>query len=1105
MNRNQISRFKIMTAVLVLMICALGIKLFDMTIVKGDHYRTLADNKRIKEVEVNATRGNIYDRNGVLLAGTKASFSAQIQKDEINRLKDAEKNGYLLQLVRFLETEGASYSDDYYIGLNVFHYPSVEDYFTKDKIPDNAVMDAIIDNKLVEPLLRLTYVDASDPDHYRFNMFSRALSALERKGISLTVNVTTEPDLSASFVDTPELQRLMGEHNFGLAEDPVAVVARLIAEDRSTIRSIMNHPVARMLIYEQLTSKNLQGSVVLEKIMVLSDKYHLENKAALHRSFPTITLETDAKQDFVHIVTEKSLPLLLTKVSLGSDGQVVVPAEILIAMLADKDVESPVKFEVSEGKDTVTLSYTDGLEKEQSPTDALIQLAKEKAVLHDFITDDRVKITAQSANTELAINPGISVVDWIYTDEKDRKDLVERFKLDAKATAQSIFDKMKTYYGIDVSSDYETVGVLSLLGAIQAQGHLGYQPINVCYGLSEETVARIEESIPRASGIGVASVPIRHYPNGAFNAHTLGYIGKISTEDEVKRYIDVLGYQRNDLIGKTGVEESFETTLHGTNGKREIEVDSKGNTTRVISETAAIPGNNVYLSTDFALQKAMEDALSQVIEQLQVGGTYTSKWGSYDIDYYPFARIGASVAIDVNTGGVIAMASYPDYDPNLFSTGISESDWQSLMPQDDEDTKAARPLMNVALQTAIQPGSTFKLATSLIALEKGMPAEEAILDSGYVNVGDTIFGCWLWNMSKQTHGYTNVYEALMHSCNYYYYALALGENQTTGQKTSVKLTVEDMIDVTKKLGLNEPTGIEINIPKETTGLIPNPDGKRIATQNRLHSFLVESLGAYAKDSREKTAEVVEEDAKTISKWTDEETIPDRTEVINRLDEMGYYPEQPLNGEREGIADKVKYNYLNQAEWDTSDMLNVVIGQGQNAYTPIEMARFAAVFASDGYKNKTTIVKEVRSYDNSKTIFENEPVRERIELNNYDNLGHVRHGMKMAANFGNQVALTGKLPTQIGVKTGTATIDGIDPNTGREYDEYGWYVAFAPYDNPQIAVATVVFQSGSGSMAGLVSRDVIGEFLTQNGFDDPSAEIATDEVPVIVEEEGGRHE
>ncbi len=186
-------------------------------------------------------------------------------------------------------------------------------------------------------------------------------------------------------------------------------------------------------------------------------------------------------------------------------------------------------------------------------------------------------------------------------------------------------------------------------------------------------------------------------------------------------------------------------------------MDVYGNTTNVIEEEQAVPGNNLYLTIDSKLQKVAEDSLKHALEEIQKGGgEFKSQWGGnykFGINKkkgrpYINATSGSVVAIDVKTGELLALANYPAYDPNLFSTGISNTDWVSLFPENEEDPLAPRPLYNIAIQTAIQPGSTFKMVTALAALEKGLSPDKTIRDMGYVDIGTERFGCWIWHSHR---------------------------------------------------------------------------------------------------------------------------------------------------------------------------------------------------------------------------------------------------------------------------------------------------------------------------------------------------------------------
>ncbi len=511
-----------------------------------------------------------------------------------------------------------------------------------------------------------------------------------------------------------------------------------------------------------------------------------------------------------------------------------------------------------------------------------------------------------------------------------------------------------------------------------------------------------------------------------------------------------------------------------------------GNTTNILDENKPVPGDNIYLSMDIKLQKFAEEALKKTLEKIQVGGIYESPWGDYKFGVnkkkgrpYINATSGALVAINVKTGEVLASVSYPSYDPNLFATGISNTDWMSLFPENDKDPLAPRPLYNVATQTAVQPGSTFKMVTALAALDKGLSPTKGIRDMGYVDIGNKRFGCWIWNQSHGTHGYETVYDALRDSCNYYFYSLAFGKNPRTGENIGVKLDIEDIVDLSKQLGLNDKTGIEINIPAETSGGVPDPQRKIIITKTLLKNYLRKNIKNYLKEDVVLDDKEITNIIDDIVGWTELEEPLTRGEVIRRLSAFGIEPEKRLSGEREGLADKIKYTYLNQAGWNISDTLNVTIGQGESSYTPIQMANYIATISNGGYRHEVTLIDNIKNYNNSKTLFENQPKSEKIKLNDYENLDHIKKGMLAVSEDGSMRKVFGSLPIKVGSKTGTAQKSGINPSTGDTYDDFTWFVAFAPYDDPEIAVASVIFQGGSGGYAGPMTRDIIAEYLGLN--------------------------
>lgn len=1086
--KKLFNRYNILMYIIVILMSALSFRLATLTIVYGDYYRDISDNKRLKEIYITAPRGEIRDRYGRLLAGNKPSFTVQLLKDELNIKGKKKKNEALLSLVRLLETDGVSYSSDFPINLNVFKYKSDEDYLIEDILPEDRVIEIIIENNLLGELLNTYYLHPDYEEHYPFITLVRALNVLYDKDIDVPVEASIEgKELSIRYKEDEDIKKWLIKNNLSADLSPVEAVVKLINNDKNLIRKIIDHPLCRKLVYNLIESKGLQGNIVLEEYSFSYDEEYKSQKRTLMGLSDKVTFDTTAKEDFINIFVEYSLENLLNKVVAKEGEEPVIPGKVLIELLSQKGVNVPITLEISEDNSSVIYKFTESHSGDEKPLEKLIQVAKENNVLEEFVSMDTIKPLAQEQLLNDGINTRISIAkDFEYVFINNKRNWLNGYKIDLNSTAEEAFIKLKEKYELQDLSPYEARSILSLYELLNKQGHLAYQPINIAYGIKDITVAKIEENLGSLPGIQVSIEPVRYYPEGSVAAHILGYLGKISQENEIKKYVEERKYSPNDLIGKTGVEESFEDELRGQNGIKTVEVDNVGNTINVLSEVKPVPGNNVYLTIDLNLQKYVENALEETLKQIQTGGTYKSKWGDYKFGInkkkgkpYENANSGAVVVLNVKTGEVLAMASYPSYDPNLFATGISNSDWQSLFPENEKDPLAPRPLYNIATQSAIQPGSTFKMVTGLAALEKGLSPTLKIRDMGKVDIGSKSFGCWIWNQSRGTHGYENLYDALRDSCNYYFYTLALGRNQKTGENIGIKLEIEDIIDMANKLGLNDKTGIEINIPAESSGGVPNPQKEILTTKALLKSYLQRNIRNYIREGVELSDKEIERIIDEITSWTELEETLSRGEVVRRLRSFGLDPEKKLEGEREGLADKIKYTYLEYAGWKITDTLNVTIGQGRNAYTPIQMANYIATIANGGYRHKVTLIDNVKNYNNSKVLFDNEPQYERIELKDYSNLEHLKLGMLKVTTEGTARSVFSKFPIQVGAKTGTAQHTVKNPVTGETYDDFAWFVAFAPYNDPEIAVAALIFQGGSGGYAGPMVRDIIAEYFGLN--------------------------
>ena len=1094
MRKRKENRLIFIQIIVVLAFLAIAIRLFNVMMVQGDYYRDLSDNRKVKEVDEIASRGNIYDRNGKILATSSPSFAIQLYKDQLSNLKTDKKIRNISNLVDILEEDGVNYTEDFNIRLNSFQYKNIDDYFKESDMPLDKVTDLIIDNNLIFDFITSTYVN----ENIRYETLNTALLALKKRGIDIPAQVgQKDGELEVSF--KKNAPNKLKSISASVDDDPLDVIYRAIGDDRSVIQSILQNSHARKLAYDLLEENGLVGDLIIKDYAIKADESYTEKKARLHKVYPNITFESKASDDFYEIVKNSTIEDVLKKASVGDDGQYIIPADILIEKLENKGIyanfETEVITESQDDKNTYSVDVSFKNPQAGQPIEELAKLADENGLLKPLILSEDVKYMAQNSNTAANIYPSIDITDedyknWEYTFSKDKVDFYTYYAqkdkvnptddivklLKKEKDPEKIFAYLKKVNNLQDHNKFEAVGILTIENILNKQGNYGYRPINVVYNIDESTVLKIKEKIDQDAGIVVETIPIRNYPNRYVASHILGYMGPIATENEVDKYVNERGYLRDEIIGKTGIEESYEDNLKGKNGRSLVTVDSNGNRKSTISQTTSEPGDDLYLSIDLDLQKQAEQSLRGVLKSISTGENYESDYGSFT-PYQPtkHAQSGAVVVSDVKTGEVLAMASLPDYDPNIFSTGISSSDWENLQVDEGSGPLVPRPMLNIATQTAVMPGSTFKLVSSLAALEKGLDPLATNYCHGFLDIGNRRFSCLIWSETGSTNGEENLYGAIRDSCNYYFYTLALGENPEDGDTLGVKLELNDIRATAEKLGLGEKTGIEINIPSEATGNIPSVSKKVEVTKTMLKKYLENNLAFFIKDNVKKTKDEFKKDIDDIVAFADKPGDWGRVDIIDFLDERGYDPISQYEGQIAGLADTIKFTYLNQASWDITDMLNIVIGQGQNSYTPIQMNRVISTIANGGYLNKYTLIDSIKNHESNETLFKNVVENQKINLKNDKYLEDIKYGALLVAQNN---SILNKLPLDIGVKTGTAEVEGKNDD-GSDYSSYAWMVGFAPYDDPQIAVSIVLTQGSSSYNASPIMRDIVGKYFDLN--------------------------
>jgi len=477
--------------------------------------------------------------------------------------------------------------------------------------------------------------------------------------------------------------------------------------------------------------------------------------------------------------------------------------------------------------------------------------------------------------------------------------------------------------------------------------------------LSDEEVARFAANRYRFPGVDIKARLFRQYPLGESASHVLGHIGRISTRDREK--LEELGVEANyrgtDFIGKAGIEASYQHELHGMAGVEQVEIDAGGRGLRTLARTPAQPGNNITLTLDIRLQQLVERLFGE--------------------------RRGALVALEPQSGAVLAFVSRPGFDPNLFVDGIDPANWEALNNSPD------RPLNNRAIAGLYPPGSTFKPYMALAALELGKRTPRSVIhDPGYFVFGERRFR----DSKPGGHGTVDLYKSIVVSSDTFYYQLAndLGINAIAG--------------FMQHFGFGARTGIDLE--GEATGVLPSPEWKM-----------------------------------------------------------------------------ARFRRPEQQKWYAGETISIGIGQGYNAYTPAQMALAVATLANLGAMYRPHLVSHIDD-QRSGARRAIEPVLVRQLPLRTENLEFVRRAMAGVNREGTGARVfAGAQYTSAG-KTGTAQVIGLKQN--EKYDErrvserlrdHSLFIAFAPVENPRIALAVLVENGGFGARtAAPIARAVLDYYL-----------------------------
>ena len=476
--------------------------------------------------------------------------------------------------------------------------------------------------------------------------------------------------------------------------------------------------------------------------------------------------------------------------------------------------------------------------------------------------------------------------------------------------------------------------------------------------MTDEEVARFAAQRYRFPGVEIKARLFRTYPQGETGSHVIGYIGRINQREKerLQDSEDEANYRGTDHIGKLGVEQSFESLLHGTTGVEQMETSAGGRAVRRLASSPATPGQTIMLSIDLKLQKLVEDMFGE--------------------------RRGALVAIDPRTGEVLAFVSKPTFDPNLFVEGIDQESWAAL------NESINKPLLNRALRGTYPPGSTYKPFMALAALETGKRgASVQVNDPGYFNFAGHRFGSPEGNI-----GNVDMRRSIQLSSNIYYYSLAN------------EMGVDLIHDFMKPLGFGQITGIDLG--GEVRGVLPSTEWKRNA-----------------------------------------------------------------------------YKRPEQRRWYAGETISLGIGQGYNTFTMLQLAQATATVANGGFKHRPHLALATRDAVTGQVTPVAQPPAE--------NLGYkpahvavIRDGLVSVVTSGTARGVFAGAAYQAAGKTGTAQAVTQAQNTkynARALEEHqrdhSLFMAYAPANDPRIAVAVIVENAGWGAGAAApIARRVFDYWL-----------------------------
>jgi penicillin-binding protein 2 len=550
-----------------------------------------------------------------------------------------------------------------------------------------------------------------------------------------------------------------------------------------------------------------------------------------------------------------------------------------------------------------------------------------------------------------------------------------------------------------------------------------YQPIPLVGGASQDLALKIMENADLYPGVEVQSVPIRSYPSleGENVAHVLGYVGSVTDEDLKNLEIN---YYRNEVVGKSGLEAKYNQYLRGTPGVRTFLVNRKEVVTQQSKNISAVAGNNIITNLDAKLQATVERSLEAAVKRARASG--------YRGDS------GAAVVLEIKTGRVLAMASYPTYDPTIWQKGLTVKQAEDLFSEAKGVPALSRPI-----QGLFAPASTFKSVSVVAAAAAGYPLNATYNCPATVEIGTRTFK----NFDSIAAGRIPLDVGLAISCDSLWYQISYDEWVRDGGLKPKSSPNDYFFKAAKDFGVGQLTGIDL--PSELKGRLPDRQWKQNWYEQNKDFYCNYKERAQKQDLTAYLIEIARE---------------------NCID-----------------GNKVR----------AGDAVNFSIGQGDTLVTPIRLAQMYAAIANNGTYYKPQVARAIVDVD-GKIVKEFKPeVADTIKIDQ-STWDFLHRGLRMVVTRGTAAGVFAGFPVEISGKTGTAQVFGKNPN-GSAKDDTSWFASYGPTKDPQYVVVMMVSQGGFGaSTSGLGVRNIYESLFGVSGNKvDPTKAIFPNGVPSTI--------